>query len=206
MEQAITAPQDVRVTANPAPADSSATLCVIFSTLSILFWANLLGLLGTDAQIVLGLVQLGVIPAYHICSQNLFKNGMAFEGNIFMIFAALFGGVGGLLNTGEALCEWLGIPFSSITPGVVWLVSGIVIIASMPGARYNNKAGFLFYVFGGVGLVLMGLMVIGALPAFIKPLVAWLLFGAGICGYASFFSTMNGYKGVHIPLGKPFFK
>lgn len=191
----------VKRVANPA-----ATLCFMFGTLSFLFWADLLGLYGEGSQIVLGLVQLGVFCAYHMCAQNLMRRYEEFDGNIFMIFAAMFGGVGGLLNVSGALCAHFGIPYSATAPGTIWLLCGLILLLVTPAVRTQPKVGFAFYVAGGLGLFIMGLMALDIAPASVAPVVAWLLFIAGALGILVSVSTFYSFKGITIPLGKPFFK
>jgi len=192
---------DVTLKADERIGNPAGTLCFMFATLSFLFWANMMGFLGPDAQIVLGLIQLGVYGAYHICSQDLYKIGAGFDGTVFMIFAAMFAGVGGLMNVGGAICAFVGMPFSAVTPGVIWLMSGLILLLVLPSAAKSPLVGFLFYIFGGVGLVLMGLLVLGFLGAeFVQP-IAWLLFCAGACGLLVSVATMNGFNGINIPLG-----
>lgn len=199
-----TEPQEVKTV--PSMAYAGGLLCFIFSSLCFLFWGNMLGFWGDGAGLAIGCIQLGVFAAYHMCSQDLFIQGNAFEGNVYMVFAALFGGVGGLVNIGSSIAHFVGVPFSDTAVGIVWLLSGLLLILILPGARKNPKVGFLFYIFGGVALTLMGLATMGLIPVSTMPVIAWLIFVVGALGFYVCIATMNGFGGVSMPLGKPFFK
>ena len=199
---------EVIVTAKPELAYPGPSLAFVFTNLSFLFWANLMGFLGDGAGLAIGAIQLGVFGTYLSCSLVLYKRGAAFEGNVFMVFAAFFGGAGSLLNIFGAIAHHVGMPIADSAGGICWLLCGVFLIAILPGARKSPKAGFLFYVFGGVGLVLMGLLTLGIIAGVWGKIVAWLLFGAGACGLCVTISGMNSFEGVNNmpPLGKPFFK
>ncbi len=200
---------EVVVTATPEFGYPGATLAFIFTNLSFIFWANLMGFLGDGAGLAIGAIQCGVFGGYICGSIILLKKGLAFEGNVFMVFASFFGGVGGLTNIIGAVAHFVGMPFSNAVPGICWLLCGVFLIAILPGTRTAPKAGFLFYIFGGVGLIFMGLLTLGVLGGSVwTQIIAWSLFGAGVCGLFVTISTMNGLGGVANmpPLGKPFFK
>lgn len=185
---------------------SGATLCFLFAVLSFLFGGSMFGLYGEGATLVIGIVQLGVFPAYHICAQNLLKQGFAFDGNVFMIFGALFALVGGILNVVGVFAGDFGLAFSSSAQGIVWLLSGLFLLLILPGARKSPLVSFVLYICGGLGLTIMGLVMMGILPAVCNMAVGALFFGAGICGLLCSLSAMNGFTGINIPLGKPLFK
>ena len=138
----------------------------------------------------------------------LLKSGSAFEGNVFLIFAGFFAGAGGLSNIFAGLSANLGWGFSSTAPGICWVLCGILLLAVIPAVRKNPKAGFIFYIFGGIGLIVMGLTTLGILSACWNTVAAWSFFIAGTCGLIVTISVMNDFCGVKNfpPLGKPFFK
>lgn len=192
----------------PGIAYAGATLAFCFTNFSYIFWAALLGFLGEGTGLAIGVIQVGVLGIYMAGAILLLKNGEAFEGNIFLIFAGFFGGAGGLSNIfGDLAAHW-GMPFSGATAGVCWILSGILLLAVLPAVRKNPKTGFLFYIFGGIGLIVMGLTTLGILSAGWNTVAAWSFFIAGTCGLIVTISVMNGFMGVNNcpPLGKPFFK
>lgn len=169
----------------------------------------MLGLLGEGGSLAIGCIQLGVFGTYLSCSIILYKRGQAFDGTVFMVFAAFFGGAGSMLNIGQAIAEFHGVPFSTSAPGMCWLLCGIFCLAILPSCKKLPKAGFLFYLLGGIALSLLGLLVLGVLSApWFTPVIAWLLFGVGVTGIFITINTMNSFEGVinFPPLGKPFFK
>jgi hypothetical protein len=196
----------VNVELVPARGNPGAAVCFIFAMLCYLFWANILGMLGPGAQIVLGCIQLGAFGAYHICSQDFLEIGDGFDGNAFMVFAAVFAGIGGLMNVVQAVCLNVGMPFSNVPGSFVWLISGLLLLLLIPAVKATPKVNFLFYVFGGAALTIMGLVGLGLIPAGIMPFVAWLLFIVGTLGMISALATFYSFMGKEIPLGKPFFK
>lgn len=198
--------KEITVKTSPDMGHSGATLCFLFAVLSFLFWGSMLGIFGEGTLLVVGIVQLGVFPAYHICAQNLLKQGHAFDGNVFMIFGALFALVGGALNVASVFTEMAGVPFSNTAPGLVWLLSGILLLLILPGARKSPLISFILYICGGLGLTIMGLVMLGIAPVELNLVVGWLFFGAGTCGLLCCLSAMNGFSGINIPLGKPLFK
>ena len=197
-------PQTVVVERSPHLGYTGTAICFIFGMLCFLFWGNMLGLFGPDAGIVIGFAQLGVFAAYHICAKGLYDNGLDFDGTIFMLFAALFGGVGGLFSVGGALCHYFGVPYNDMVPGVVWVLSGFLLLACIPAVVKQPKCGCLFYVFGGLGLFLMGLVTLGVAPAEVLTVAAWSVFAAGVLGVYVALSGLYGFAGLNLPLGKPF--
>lgn len=199
--------QEVEVKGVVPLADASPSLCFAFANLSFLFWAAMMGFFGPNTALLLGCCQLGVYGCYHISSSMLIKRGAAWDGNVFMIFASMFAGCGGLLNVTTGICGYLGVPIATQLPGILWLSSGIILMLLCPGVRRGPAAGFLFYVAGGIGLILQGLCTLGLIP--MGPLYivsAWCFFVAGVLGIWVVTGTMYSYIGTHISLGRPLFK
>ena len=191
-------------------ADSSPSLCFAFAVLSFLFWGGILGKFGDNSSsvtLLLGCCQLGVYCVYHLSSALLLKAGQAWDGNLFMIFAGMFAGCGGLLNVTTGICGYLGLEVATQLPGVLWFLSGIMLFFLCPGVRKGPAAGFLFYIFGGVGLTIQGLCTLQLIPmdGFYQ-FAAWCFFIAGSLGLWVVVSTMYSYKGVNVTLGRPLFK
>lgn len=198
----------VTISADSKPAYAGATLAFSFTNLSFLFWAALLGFLGENASFTIGIIQLGVLAIYTIGAVLLLKSGNAFEGNVFLIFAGFFAGVGGLTNVSGAIAANLGWGFCITAPGICWILCGVFLLAVLPAVRTSPKAGFIFYIFGGIGLIVMGLTTLELIPAAWNTVAAWSFFVAGVCGLFVTVSVMNDFCGVKNfpPLGKPFFK
>lgn len=102
----------VKITGAPIFGDPSPVLTTIFATLCYCFWANTMGFFGEGAVLAIGVLQLAVFASYTIGGVILLRNGNSFGGNMFMVFATVFGGIGvlcyGLTGAGlapEALNE-----------------------------------------------------------------------------------------------------
>ena len=191
----------------PGVGDTSAVLAFIFTNLCFLFWANLMGFLGEAGGLAIGTVQIGVFAAYHIFSENLFQRGATFDGIVFGIFAAFFGGVGGLNNIASSLCAFFGIPYSNIAINVCWILCGIFCLAICPCSRHLPFTVFLVYFLTGIGLfgiAGLGLGIIGG--AAITQVIAWIEFAIGLCGLWICIATACTHAGMELSLGKPFFK
>lgn len=200
-------PQLVEVVGHPQIGEPSAPLCFAFANLSFLFWGNLLGIFGPDAGLLAGCCQLGVFVCYHLCAQDLYKNGDAWNGSIFMIFASMFGGVGGLTNVATAIAGYAGVPVSPTLTGVIWFICGFLLLVLLPAVRKDPAATFLFYLAGGLGLALQGLAQLDVIPT--DPcytIAAWCFFCAGVLGILVCVSTFYSFRNVNIPLGRPLFK
>jgi hypothetical protein len=190
----------------PGNAPSGASVCFIFSNLSFLFWANLMGYLGDGAGFAIGIIQLGVFVTYHVAASLLFTRGEAFDGNIFMVFATFFGGVGGATNIASAICAAKGIPFDNSVVGICWIMCGIFLLGILPGCKKSPWTVFVLYLLAGIGLFIMGLITLGIVGMSMVPITAWLLFAVGALGLYLTLSTMNSFMNINIPLGKPLFK
>lgn len=185
---------------------SAGALCFFFSALCFLFWANMMGFLGPDTTLALGCAQLGVFGAYLWGAKNLFKMNNGFEGNVYLIFAALFGGVGGLTNVLGPFAATLGIPMAASAAGLVYLLSGILLLLLIPCAVKFPKVGFFFYITGGIAMTLNGLISVGLLSMAFLPVCAWFIFAVGALAFYFCLSAMFAFVGKNIPLGEPFSK
>lgn len=198
--------QCVEVVKRPLLGEPSAPLCFAFANLSFLFWGGLLGIFGPDTGLLSGCVQLGVFACYHICAQDLFKNGDAWNGSIFMIFASMFGGVGGLTNVATAIAGYAGVPVSPTLTGIIWFICGFLLLVLLPAVSKDPAATFLFYLAGGLGLALQGLTQMGITPLVCNTVAAWCFFAAGVLGVLVCVSTFYSFRGVNVPLGRPLFR
>jgi hypothetical protein len=191
---------------NPAPA-----LTFIFAMLTMEFWGIYAGIFAENTNLFLavGLVQIACFAPYLIGAILFFLKGDSVNGNAFLIFATVFGGVGGFCNTAIGISTIFGfgineqmaaIPFVfcgiSVLP-VVWLIKG--------GA---DKVTFICFVAAAIFLTLVGLNGLTVLTGdLVMEIIKWLSLLVGVTGFYSCLNgllTCGGSKGL--PVGKPFFK
>lgn len=178
-----------------------ASIAFIFSTLSLLFWANILGYLGPGGTLAVGVVQVGVYGSYLAGSVLLFKRGDEFDGNVFMVFTAFFGGIGGLLNVIGTISAMFGLPFSPQVGGICWILAGIFLLACSPAMLKSNLVGSGAFVLAAIALLTLGLTIVGFLPAVGLTIAAWLLFAVGILALVLTVSFVGSSIGYSVPLG-----
>lgn len=183
------------------PSHPGASMAFIFSTLSFLFWANILGYLGPGGTLAVGVVQLAVYGSYLAGSVMLFKRGDDFDGNVFMVFTAFFGGIGGVLNVGSTISAVLGLPFSPQVGGICWILAGVFLLACSPATLRSNLVGAGVYILAALALLTLGFTIVGFLPAVGLTVAAWLLFVVGILGMLLTASIMGSIIGYRIPMG-----
>ena len=182
---------------------AGTTVCFIFSTLCFLFWGNLTGRFPKDATLAMGCVQLGVVIAYHLCSAKVINTGDSFNGNIFMVFSAFFGGVGGLNNVVAGLAQTYGWNYDGYLMGYVWMLCGIFLLMILPACLKDPVLVFILYAVFGVALIILGLVIIGRLPGSLSSVVGWMLFAGGVMGLYMTANGMLGFAGINVPMGPP---
>ena len=199
--------EEIHVTSVPAWGDPTPVLTTIFATLCFCFWANTMGFFTDGAVLAIGVLQLAVFASYTIGGVILLKNGNAFGGNTFMIFATVFGGIGGATHLTMVLAGEKAIPFCYQICGVAFIVAGVYLLMMLPGLKTAPKTDFLAFLTGGVGVLCYGLTGAGIAPAGLNYLGAWALLIDGLVGFYTVCGSMLGFLGHKpFPLGKPFFK
>lgn len=183
------------------PSHPGASLAFIFSTLSFLFWANILGYLGPGGSLAVGVVQLAIYGSYLAGSVMLFKRGDDFDANVFMVFTAFFGGIGGVLNVGSTISAALGLPFSPQVGGICWILAGVFLLACSPATLRSNLVDAGVYVLAALALLTLGFTIVGFLPIIGLTIAAWLLFVVGILGLVLTASILGSIIGYRIPMG-----
>ncbi len=193
----------VKVTATPLFGDPSPVLTTIFATLCYCFWANTMGFFGEGAVLAIGVLQLAVFASYTIGGVILLRNGNSFGGNMFMVFATVFGGVGGATHVSMSLLAEKGITLCYQILGVSFIVAGILLLLMIPAVLYTTKADFICFLSGGIGVLCYGLTGAGLAPAGLNYLGAWALLIDGIVGFYTVVGQMLVFGGCkQLPLGK----
>lgn len=187
-------------------ADSSPSMCLIFSTICFCFWANTMGFLGKGALLAIGCLQIAVFVGYTVGAKVLLDIGNGFGGNTFMIFAAFFGGIGGIGNTMAGLAEIKGFDFCYQITGIAFIMAGLFLFSMLPKVIYIDKVNFFIFLFGAIGVTIFGLTGAGLVSASWNTLAAWSLFLDGLAGSYYVVAVMYGFLGNGLSLGKPFLK
>lgn len=196
---------DVKKKADPVFGDPTPVLTTIFATLCYCFWANTMGLFTDGAVLAIGVLQLAVFASYTIGGVILLRNGNSFGGNTFMIFATVFGGIGGATHVAMTMAGEQGIAFCYQICGVSFIVAGIYLLCMVPPMRFAAKTDFIAFLTGGIGVLAYGLTGAGLAPGFVNYIGAWALLIDGITGFYSVISAMLAFAGGRpLPLGKPF--
>ena len=163
-----------------------------------------MGFFTDGAVLAIGVLQLGVFVAYTVGGVILLRNGNAFGGNTFMIFATVFGGIAGTAHVTMSVVPET-IPFCYQICGVAFIVAGVFLLIMLPGVRYACKCDFLMFLFGGLGVLGYGLTGAGIAPAVLNYPAAFCLLIDGIAAMWQIMALMLGWCGIEITQGKPFF-
>lgn len=196
---------EIKISGNPGFADPSPVLTLIFSTLCFCFWANTMGLFTDGAVLAIGVLQLAVFTSYTVGGVILLHRGNGFGGNTFMIFATVFGGIGGLTHVTMSLVPST-TAFCYQICGVAFIAAGIFLLAMIPGLLYGAKTDFIMFLFGGLGVLGYGLTGANIAPAWVNYPAAFCLLVDGLTGLYTVIATMLGFCGIQMSYGKPFFR
>lgn len=181
------------------------TAAFIFSTLCFIFWASLLGWLGTGATLAVGILQLGAFFPYYIAAKSFFKADDNLNGNIFFVFAVFFGFVGGLMNISTYVVNALNLSIDGRVAGIMWLLAAALLLFLLPAGRKATKVFFLIYLLTGIGLIFLGLGILQLMGPIAFKLSGWSFFVVGLLAFYAAISIISGCTGVKLPLGKSFF-
>lgn len=199
---------NVNVVNDTGFADPSPVLTLIFATLCFSFWANTMGLLGEGAVLGIGVLQLAVFVSYTIGGVILLRKGISFGGNTFMIFATVFGGVGGLTHVSMTIADAKGVAFCYQLCGIAFIAAGVFLLSMVPALLHKGTVcDVLMFLFGGLGLLGYGLTGAGIASAGLNYPSAWCLLVDGVVGFYTVIAGMNGFLGFEkMPLGGPVLK
>jgi hypothetical protein len=189
------------------PASGGPTMTLIFSMLSFFFAANLGGLFKPAAGLYIGLIQIGIWPTYLIAANSMLRDGDGLYGNTFLYFATFFGLVPGLTSVFSYFAALHAWPLDPMVLGIMWIYVGLLLLCTLPGFKSVNAVFFLVLLFAGLGVFLLGLGMVGLLPAsfYTKACV----FSFGFVGIFGFYLCVDGFLssvGIELPKGHAFFK
>lgn len=187
--------EDVIINAAPGTALIYCCLCAVIS-------ASLLGYLEKGSAIAVGVLQLGIFVGYTLGALFVFKAGNQVAGNTFFIFAALFGGASGMLNTVGGIMDSIGIPFAWSVMGLMNIVAGAILVIITIANRNTSKADFLIIFFAAIGVLGAGISSFTTLT--IVPTISGI--ALGIDGVIAFYMAAAGIlqlSGIDVSFGKP---
>lgn len=199
---------DVKINNDNSFADPSPVLTLIFATLCFSFWANTMGLLGDGAVLGIGVLQLAVFVSYTSGGIILLKKGNGFGGNTFMIFATVFGGVGGFTHVSMTIAEVNNVAFCYQLCGIAFISAGVFLLSMVPALLHKGSiCDLLMFFFGGLGVLGYGLTGANIAPAALNYPAAWCLLVDGVVGFYTVIAGMNSFLGFgRMPLGEPLLK
>ncbi|MEK3905294.1 hypothetical protein [Paenibacillus sp. FSL R7-0179] len=188
---------------NPGPA-----LTFIFTMLTMEFWGIYAGIFTGPTIMAVGMVQIACFIPYLIGAILYYCKGDSTNGNVFLIFATLFGGVGGLTNITIGVSEIMGWPISTQMTALPFILGGISILPVVWINRASaDKVTVICYMAAACFLTFTGLVSLNILNTHWNLLLQWLGLIVTITGlYSCINGLLLGGRSRGIPVGKPFFK
>lgn len=188
---------------NPGPS-----LTFIFTMLTMEFWGIYAGIFTGPTIMAVGVVQIACFIPYLIGAILFFCKGDSTNGNVFLIFATLFGGVGGLTNITIGFSNIMGWQICTQMTALPFILGGISILPVLWVIRKSaDKVTVICYLAATCFLTLTGLVSLNILSANWNPFIQ--LFGL-IVTITGLYSCLNGLLlgggSRGIPVGEPFFK
>lgn len=181
--------------ASPGPAGLGALAVVCFG-----FGASFTGKVPVEGMLLLaawlfggGLVQL-------VTSIVELKEGNTTGGNVMLFFAAFFMFASGLGLIAKFVMIYLGMKPSVVIEGYLWAAAAGFLTICTPAYARQNAIMFFLVVLVDVILWTIAGVDIGILPAVIKHMLGYSLYGVGIVGV-----YMSGAALVNTVYGKMIF-
>lgn len=196
----------VIVSSNESLGDASPTILFLFTMLTMMFLGLGAGFISGEAVLLLGCIQLGIFPVYLVAGKNSINKNESLSGNCFMIFAALFGGAGGLCNIAAYFAGVFGWPIDGSIMGIVWIWSGVMLLPVVLSMLKGPSLPVIVFAFGGIMLVLFGIETLGYYSDVINMLVLVMQAIVAIGGFYVCIAFLFGQAGISLPLGKPLVK
>lgn len=188
--------------------DPGPALTFIFTMLTMEFWGINAGIFTGPTMISVGVVQLACFIPYLIGAILFFLKGDSVNGNIFLIFATIFGGVGGFCNTIIGFANIMDWPICTQMTALPYIMGGISIFPTLWVIRKAaDKVTVICYLAAAFFLTLTGLVSLNILSGSWNQIIQWLCLTVVVTG---FYSCLNGLLvcggSRGIPVGKPFSK
>lgn len=178
-----------------------AAVTFIFSTYSILSFCQSNGLLGEGNALMIGIVQVSLALGFFACSIVNMCRGSAF-GSVNMIFAVVFGLVGGLNGILTTYFSAKGIVYDPKVISITFLLAGIFVTGILPVLISLPLYSFLTNLSAALGLLAVGLAGILGWGNWAYSFGGWMFLITGVTGMYNAISEVCGDCGVHFPQGK----
>ena len=187
---------------------AGTAMTFIFTMLTMCFWGIYAGIFSGPTALAVGLVQIACYMPYMIGAVVFYMKGNALFANTFLIFATLFGGIGGLSNIFLGFAEIYGWNISDQMTCIPFIWGGVCLFPVTYVLRKAiSKMTFICYLSAAFFLSLIGFVGLGVLPPATNTLITILALIVALTGY---YECLNGLlmDGGHKPMpnGKPFFK
>ena len=187
---------------NPGPA-----MTWIFTMLTMLFALWFAGIWSGSLPLAVGVIQLACFPAYLVGAIVFLKKGDSLSGIVFLVFATLFGGIGGILNVIAHFDTVFNWGIDPAVGGIPFLWGGIVMIPVCIALRRIPVLILAVYFMVSPFLIVYALVVLGVLGYGVLVACKWMgLFIAigGLYVCCADIIRIGGDKGL--PCGPSIFK
>lgn len=132
-------------------------LYFIFAMQVLLQWAIFQGLFAGDTNLLNGLTGLICFPIYILGAKMLSDSGDHYSANTFIIYGTLFGGVFGVCGIASYFDARLALGLDPTFMAIPMLVSGVIILPSLPTTLYLPWTECLTWVLVTLWILLGGL-------------------------------------------------
>lgn len=188
-------------------ADPRAAGTLLFSLLTMCTWGVYSGICDGPINLVLGLIQLSCFIPYLIVAIIFYFKGNALYGSIYLVFAAIFGGISALLNIATGISEIYGVEINTQLLGIAFLYGAIMLIPVLVVIRKDASAvTFLCFSASMIFMLLAALVTLNVLPREVDIISEWL---ALFIAMSALYIAINSFLATEgcwtLPEGKPLF-
>ncbi len=198
---------ETKIVEKPEIGDPTIAITFLFTMITILYWGMFQGILKNNTILIIGLTQLACFPGYIIGSIIYFVRGDALNGSVYMIFATLFAGVGGLANIATYVGVLNGLGLDGSVSSMAFLWGGLALIPVCIVKRKEPILPLSMFVVATLFLIVYPLVVLGYLPLTLMVVVKWMALWIAVEGLYSLMSgimILGGCKGL--PMGPSIIK
>lgn len=191
--------EDIKIVEKQELGDPGPTMVFIFTMITMLFWGLYAGIFKGNTSLVIGLIQLACFPAYLTGAIIFFMKNDSVNGNAFLIFATLFGGVGGVCNIAAHFGQVYSWGLDGTLSAIPFIWGGISILPVLVLIRKAPALSFLVFAAAAIFLILIGFISLGLLPTFLNVVVKWLGLFVAVGGFYNCLDgllTCGGAKGL----------